>query len=310
MSNESERESSIIFETKITCPPILASYIEDLLWTIEGVYCITENYQLNPEHDQTEPSDLLNLTLLTNNPLGEDLVKMLLVSHPKLLKVCDIVGTRQVEPKDWEDNWKQYWHSISVTPQLTLCPSWEAITPETPEGLVIKLDPENAFGTGLHETTQLALKALEKLSDSLHGFSQVNVMDVGTGSGVLAIYAAKKGCRSVTAIDVDSASIQTARKNAMRNDVAPAINFLDTPLGELCLTPYNVIVVNIIAPVILDIFPDLIVRLDQGGHLILTGLLEKNVQAVRQKMNDSGIRNIIESRQQHWVCLAGDKEEL
>jgi ribosomal protein L11 methyltransferase len=300
------KELATMVEIKVSCPPVLASYLEELLWTVDGAFSVTCYYQHNAQTDQTQLSDLSSVALLTHNPLGEDLVKVLLVNNPRLLKVCTILEAKTLTPKDWEHAWKEHWHPTPVTEKLTLCPSWEAYTPKSPDETVIRLDPENAFGTGAHETTQLALQAMEQYA-ATQDFSRINVMDVGTGSGVLAIYAAMKGCQSVTGLDNDASAVQTARKNAMRNHVGHLVNFLETPLSELCLTRYNLIVVNIIAPVILALWDDLLPRLEKPGQLVLTGLLERNVENLYQKLEGAGFTAIHQTRQNHWFCLSGER---
>jgi ribosomal protein L11 methyltransferase len=303
MSHTATNSHSML-EVRIQCPPVLASYLEELLWTLDGVESVTEHYQSNPAHDETQPSDLSAISLLTRNPLGEDLVKVLLVENPKLLKVCDITGSRWIEEKDWAENWKQYWRPTQVTEKVTVCPTWETYQPRSNNEIVIMLDPECAFGSGTHETTQLMMKALERLSAELD-FSQINVLDVGTGSGILAIYAAKLGCKEVRGVDNDPLAVATAVKNARLNHVDSVSDFTDTPLAELCRTQYDVVLANIIAQVILDLFDDILLRLKPGGRFVASGLIEKSVGLVESKMKESGLTDIQRFRQGDWFALSG-----
>lgn len=296
--------SNAVLEIRIQCPPVLASYLEELLWTIDGVESVGEIYDTTRPDDETRPSDLTHVNVFTRNPLGEDLVKVLMVDNPKLMKVCDITETRWVEEKDWAESWKQFWHPTPITDRLTICPTWEEYTPKTPEETVIRLDPECAFGTGTHETTQLVLKVLEELADA-HDFSKMNIMDVGTGSGILAIYAAKRGCRDVRGVDNDSLAVQTAAQNAKINMMESFTDFTDTPLGELCQTRYDMILANIIAPVILELFPEIMLRLQPGGIFVASGLIETSVGKVEAAMEAVGFKELKRRQQGDWFALSG-----
>ncbi len=296
--------ANAILEVRIQCPPVLASYLEELLWTIDGVESVCETYNNERTDDETRPSDLSYVSILTRNPLGEDLVKVLMVQNPKLMKVCDIVGTKWIEEKDWVESWKQHWKPTLITERLTICPTWEEYIPQSAEEVVIVLDPECAFGTGTHETTQLMLKALEQLADSTD-LSQKNLLDVGTGSGILGIYAAKRGCRDVKGVDNDTLAVQTAAKNAQQNDVENFCDFTDTPLGELCHTRYDIMLANIIAPVILELFPEMLIRLNPGGLFYASGLIETSVGRVEDAMREAGFTDIQRHQQGDWFALSG-----
>ena len=296
--------STAVLEIRISCPPVLASYLQELLWTLNGVQSVGEIYDTTRPDDETRPSDLTHVNLFTTDPLGEDYVKVLMVENPKLMKVCDITETRWVEEKDWAESWKQHWHPTPVTDRLTVCPTWENYTPMHPDETVILLDPECAFGTGTHETTQLMLKTLQTLADA-QDFSQLNLMDVGTGSGILAIYAAKRGCRDLRGIDNDSLAVQTAIQNAKINGVESYIEFTDAPLGELCQTRYDIMLANIIAPVILELFPEMLLRLKPGGMLIASGLIETSVGKVEAAMQAAGFSDFKRRQQGDWFALSG-----
>jgi len=300
---QSATTSNAVLEIRISCPPVLASYLEELLWTIDGVEGVGEVYDHTRPDNQTRPSDLTHVTLYTRNPLGEDLVKVLMVDNPKLMKVCDITDTRWLEEKDWAESWKQYWHPTAITERLTICPTWETYMPKSPDEVVILLDPECAFGTGTHETTQLMLKVLERMADE-RDFSQLNLLDVGTGSGILAIYAAKRGCKDLRGVDNDPMAVQTAIKNAKINGVDNFIDFTDCPLDELCQTRYDVILANIIAPVILELFPEMMLRMNPGGTFVASGLIEKSVGQVEEALKDAGFTDLQRYPQGDWFALS------
>lgn len=296
--------TNAVLEVRIQCPPVLASYLEELLWTIDGVESVCETYNNERTDDETRPSDLSYMSILTRNPLGEDLVKILMVQNPKLMKVCDIVGTKWIEEKDWAESWKQHWKPTHITEKLTICPTWEEYTPQSADEVVIVLDPECAFGTGTHETTQLMLKLLEELAEHTD-LSQKNLLDVGTGSGILGIYAAKRGCREVKGVDNDYLAVQTAIKNTAQNNVDAFCEFTDTPLGELCHTKYDIMLANIIAPVILELFPEMLARLNPGALFYASGLIETSVGKVEAAMQEAGFSEIQRRQQGDWFALSG-----
>lgn len=296
--------TNAVLEVQIHCPPVLANYLEELLWTIDGVESVCEIYNSSHADDVTRPSDLRYITILTRNPLGEDLVKVLMVQNPKLMKVCDIVGTRWIEEKDWAESWKEHWKPTRITEKLTICPTWESYTPPSADAVVMMLDPESAFGTGTHETTRLMLEFLEELADSTD-LSQKNLLDVGTGSGILGIYAAMRGCRDVKGVDNDYMAVQTAIKNAQQNHVEAVCEFTDTPMGELCHTQYDVVLANIIAPVILELFEDMMIRLQPGGLFYASGLIATSVGKVEAAMQAVGFTDIQRRQQGDWFALSG-----
>lgn len=295
--------TNAMLEIRIQCPPILASYLEELLWTVRGVESVGEAYRTDSPSETVEPSDLAYITVLTRDPLGEDWIKVMFVENPKLMKVCDIIGTRWIEEKDWAESWKQYWKPTHVSETLTVCPTWEDYSPQRPDEIVLRLDPECAFGTGTHETTQLMLKALENLSKEID-FSQINMLDVGTGSGILAVYAAKLGCRDVRGVDNDPLAPPVAAKNAELNGVASSCDFTDTPLAELCQTKYDLILANIIAPVILELLPEMLLRLSPGGRMLFSGLIERSIGAVEDALRQNGFIDITRMQQGDWFVLA------
>ena len=131
------------------------------------------------------------------------------------------------------------------------------------------------------------------------------MLDVGTGSGILAVYAAKRGCQDIRGVDNDPLAVQTAIKNAALNAVESVCNFTDTPLAELCQTRYDIILANIIAPVILDLFPDMLLRLNPGGRFYASGLIESSVGRVEAAMKEAGFTDIQQKRQGDWFALSG-----
>ncbi len=193
-----------------------------------------------------------------------------------------------VEEKDWADAWKQFWHVTPVSPTLTIQPSWLSYTPKREDELIIQLDPGAAFGTGTHATTQLVARMLEELASKI-SLSQCSVLDIGCGSGILSIIAIKLGASQCVSLDIDPNAIEATQENATVNGVAHAIHASCTPLEELCLTPHEVILMNITLPVIRLLFTHAVDRLASGGMILLSGIVDHQEAALRECITRHGL---------------------
>lgn len=277
-------------EVTIACQPSDADYVSELIWTVQGVQAVEEVYR-NTESDQISPEDLIALKVFLMPDVSVEAIAGILAGFPG----CEVTHTKTIAREDWSEHWKQHWHPTPITPNLVICPSWESYSGSE---MIIRLDPGNAFGTGTHPTTCLMLQALEKLGD----LSQTSVLDVGTGSGILAIYAAKLGSREVVGVDNDSDAVLTAAENAKMNQV-DWITFSDSPLEERCLTKYDLVLANIIAPVILLLLPEMLSRLADDGVMLFSGLIESSVDSVIASLKDAGFTNIEKFQQGDWFAL-------
>ncbi len=289
-------------EVCVDCDAECAAYLSELIWTLPGVQAIEEVYR-NTEADQIQAEDLTGLKVFLMPETSETALcglKGLLTAFPQ---AC-ISQQKSIGRADWSEHWKQHWHPTPITPSLTICPSWEAYSPRGDE-IVLRLDPGNAFGTGTHPTTCLMLQAMETFAKS-HDFSQMSVLDVGTGSGILAIYAAKLGSQSIVGIDHDTEAVKTAIENAQLNQVE-WIQFSDSPLEERCLTPFDLILANIIAPVILELLPEMLCRLSKDGVFLLSGLIATSVDDVQKALESAGFVDIEKLQLGDWYLLKAQR---
>lgn len=220
---------------------------------------------------------------------------------------------RELAEQDWANSWKEQYHRLRVGRSLVIVPAWEEYTPAAGE-TVLRLEPGMAFGTGLHPTTRLCLAALE--DEMAPGLS---VLDVGTGSGVLAIAAARLGAGRVLAIDADPVAVRVARDNAAANDVSGQVearhaslagggdvpsHFLDGgQLPTLESGTFDLVVVNILAPVITAMAPALAERTAPGGRLIAAGLIDTQEADVLAALQAHGLIPLRCTQEQDWVCL-------
>jgi len=193
--------------------------------------------------------------------------------------------TRAVEEEDWANAWKQHYTTFRVGRRLVIHPIWREYASQ-PDDVVVSLDPGAAFGTGLHPTTRRCLELVETLVQPGD-----HVFDVGTGSGILAIAAAKLGASQVLAVDVDEIAVRAARANVGLNDLSDQVTVAegsaDTPLAE---AEYPIIIANIIARVILALAPQLVAKMRPGGTLITAGIIADRVDEVIEKLEGLGVQ--------------------
>jgi ribosomal protein L11 methyltransferase len=208
---------------------------------------------------------------------------------------------RSVAEDDWTEAWKRQLRVLHIGQRIVIRPSWLDYTP-TPDDVVIQLDPGMAFGTGLHPTTQLCLEALEMLIQP-----GMDVLDVGTGSGILAIAAAKLGARRVIAVDSDPTAIKTARENVAVNGAQEIVSVLDGSPGDV-VGDYDAIAVNILARVIVEMMQrGLPACVRPGGKIVAAGILIDQESDVTATMEQQGITLIERRQRDDWVCLVGER---
>ena len=199
--------------------------------------------------------------------------------------------------EDWANAWKRFYHPTHLGKRLVVCPSWEEYTP-TPEELVMTLDPGMAFGTGTHETTNMCMQLLERcLKPGLR------VMDVGTGSGILAIAAAKLGAQNVLAIDIDPDAVKVAKENVELNHVTKQVRVV---VGDLCKSeamPCEVAVANIVADAICMLAGPMTRHLVKGGLLICSGIIREREADVQKAAKEAGYRQVDRIEKGEWVAL-------
>lgn len=208
-------------------------------------------------------------------------------------------GIEFVKNEDWAEGWKQYFTAVRIGKRLVVKPTWEEFC-ACGEDVVINIDPGMAFGTGTHGTTRLCLDALATL------FEQEDlperVLDVGTGSGILAIAAASLGAKHVLACDIDAEACRTARENAHLNGVESRIEVTDATLESL-EGNFQVVLANILAEENVRLAPELVDRLASGGSLILSGILEEKEHLVIKAFASYNLSGPEITRLEEWSCL-------
>jgi ribosomal protein L11 methyltransferase len=207
---------------------------------------------------------------------------------------------REVKEEDWANAWKAYHPVQHIGERIVIKPTWRAHVASSRE-LIVELDPGMAFGTGQHPSTRLCLLTLERMT--LHA---TRVLDVGTGSGILAIAAALLGAGEVLGCDIDKKSIEVARENVALNHVEKQVRLEVGSLGDwrLEVGSWDLIVINILAPVIIELLPLARPLLNDTGRIILSGLIETQEAEVRAKLAELGLQVIAREQEGDWVMLS------
>jgi ribosomal protein L11 methyltransferase len=209
--------------------------------------------------------------------------------------------TRSVNEEDWANAWKEYYHVTHIGQRLVIRPSWREYTPKDDE-VVLTLDPGMAFGTGIHPTTRLCLERVEQLVQP-----GMRVLDVGTGSGILALAAAKLGAESVYAIDNSSVATESASGNVRMNNLQERIQVVLGVLGEMeaqrMAGQYDLVLANIIAHIIGSIAPQLALVLADNGLLVVSGIIEARRPDAEGPLLAAGLELIHEIKIDDWLAL-------
>lgn len=211
---------------------------------------------------------------------------------------------RTVADEDWADAWKAHYHPLRLGRRLFIVPEWEQPAIE-PDEVVLRLNPGMAFGTGTHPTTTLCLVLLEELSDKLPaGLAAHQVVDWGTGSGILAVAAARLGATDVLAIDIDPVATEAARENAVSNGVAAPAGPVRVAIGT-AVPPgaADLVLANIMADIIIAGAPAVAAGLRPGGHLIASGIIRSRRSDVVATLAAVGLRVERELGEGEWVAL-------
>lgn len=204
---------------------------------------------------------------------------------------------RELAEEDWANAWKVHYQVHRVGRRVVIKPSWQEYESKSAGDVVIDLDPGMAFGTGLHPTTQLCIRALER-----YVRPGTRVLDVGTGSGILAIAAARLGAAAITAVDVDEVAVRAAKENVARNDLSALVTVEHRSAGEQDGDGFDLVVANITARAIAGIAPELAKATRQGGYLLLSGIIAEQSALVRQALRELGLRVVARHKAGDWLA--------
>lgn len=210
---------------------------------------------------------------------------------------------KEVVNKDWASKWKENFKPLKITDRIVIKPTWEEYQLDEEE-IVIDIDPGQAFGTGHHETTESCLQLIED-----YATKDTSLLDIGTGTGILSIAAAKLGVEEIFALDIDPIAIEAARENAQLNQVAEDIEFVTGDLVEMVTKDYDLVVANLLPHIILDLIPELAQVITENSRFILSGIIVEKEGKIRDELEEYGFTINKRVQQGEWVTLVGKTVE-
>ncbi len=219
------------------------------------------------------------------------------------------VTVDETEDIDWINNWKQYFHQFYIDDILVI-PSWEDVKVEDEDRMILHIDPGTAFGTGMHETTQLCIRQLKKYVNS-----ETRLLDVGTGSGILAILSLMFGAKHAVGTDLDPCAVEAVAENCASNGIAPADfemmigniitdRAVQDKVGYGC---YDIVVANILADVLVPLTPVIVNQLKDGGIYITSGIIDDKEETVTEAVKAAGLTVLDVTYQGEWVSVTAQK---
>lgn len=210
---------------------------------------------------------------------------------------------REVREAEWADAWKRYFHTARIGERIVVKPSWEEYEPQ-PGDVVLDLDPGMAFGTGTHGTTILSLESLEQLVQP-----GMTVFDVGAGSGILSVAAAKLGAAAVLAIEYDLVAVETAKENVRTNGVEGIVSVTQGDLLQGVDGQADIIVANLIADLIVKMAPELTARLKPAGCFLGSGIIKDRLADVTEVLAQNGLTVSRVTEAGEWATLVACRSE-
>ncbi|MBI4548026.1 MAG: 50S ribosomal protein L11 methyltransferase [Ignavibacteriae bacterium] len=211
------------------------------------------------------------------------------------------VRIKEIQEENWNVLWEQTIQPIEIGQKLVVKPSWCDYN-NIENRIIIQIDPKMSFGTGYHETTRLILQLLERYVDA-----EYSILDVGMGTGILAIAGVKLGTTTAVGIDVDDWSIENARENVESNCVADKVAIFKKPIDELESPPADLITANLTLNSIIELLQHFRSHLRDGGLLLLSGLLQSDRQAMTKHLRDHHFEVIEQLTENEWIALAAQK---
>ena len=216
----------------------------------------------------------------------------------------------ETEDKDWINNWKEFFHQFYVD-DILIVPSWEEVKEEDKDKMILHIDPGTAFGTGMHETTQLVIRQLKK-----YVTRGAEILDVGTGSGILGITALKLGAGHVVGTDLDPCAVSAVQDNKEANQIED--DSFDMMIGniiddvevqnEVGYERYDIVAANILADVLVPLTPVIVHQMKKGAYYITSGILDVKEEVVKEAVQKAGLTLVEVTRQGEWVCVTARKD--
>ncbi|MBM7623145.1 50S ribosomal protein L11 methyltransferase [Sporohalobacter salinus] len=283
--------------TKQEALAAISSILDDL-----GVRSLIKEEVKNEKSDD-------NLVIKFYLPVDKSLEAKLSVLKSKIKYLPDYnidLGSGRIESdsipdQDWSKNWKENFKPQQITDRLVIKPTWEEYQ-ATPKEKIIEIDPGMAFGTGTHETTTMCLEAIEEYSKQCS-----NLLDIGTGTGILSIGAYLLGIKDITAIDIDEKAVRIAKENLELNKINEGVEVKQSNLAKEIDGSYELVVANLLPHIILDLIPSLSQLLEEDSIFILSGITQEKKAIIEEKLEKFSLQILEVKESGEWVTLVGKR---
>ena len=299
-----EKDEKILLQLKILLGSLgIKSYAEDSIDSLD---------ELSKSSCQEKLDDLLSENYITNKIILCSYSEDQLIEYKKQIEkiFADKITTHlsSYETADWAEGWKDNFKPIE-TKRFLVCPPWDLVETKGKQRIII--EPAMAFGTGQHATTQVCLELLENYQPEQAKRETLDVLDLGTGSGILAVAAKKEGFHSVDALDIEEDSVRAAKTNAELNHVTFYVekNELAPFKAKNKNKKYDLIFANILLPVLVEVVPQMSNIMKPQGEIILSGLITSQREEMKKVCVDSGFMFVEEIEKDDWIGLRLRKKE-
>jgi len=298
-------EVKIIFDSKNK--EFAADLISNVFYELglSGVVIEDAEMPLSPDGPADHPPPRQNavsayLPKTENLTNRMDFIKERLLELSRQYHIRNRIVCREIDESDWAESWKEYFWPQKIGKKIVIKPSWREYVP-LPDDIIVEIDPGMAFGTGTHPTTRLCVQMIETYLQKGNSF-----LDVGTGSGILMVAAAKLGAARLTGIDQDILAVEIARKNLLLNQIDPnKFDVLAADLADTINEKFHFITANILTETIVRLLDQVGNNLLDGGIIVCSGIIEEKKDPVLVKMEKTGFDILEMVIQEKWVAIAG-----
>ena len=298
-------EARVVFESSDfkTAIALISDIFHD--FNLQGV--IIETPEVEPgidwaENDITIPHDN---AVIGYFPKNDQLFDRRRILEAQLLRLKQTINMtykviyHDIDEQDWAESWKKYFYTEKITEKLVIKPSWRDYAPK-PNEIILEIDPGMAFGTGAHPTTRMCIKLIEKMINPKDSF-----LDVGTGSGILMIAAAKLGAAKMMGIDTDEVAVSVAEQNLLKNHINPDI--FEVKTGNLVsgvIGRFSLVTANILSEIIVELLDDIHAVLEKNGIFICSGIIKSKQKMIEKKLAAMGFEVLETAIEEDWVAIA------
>lgn len=290
---------------------LAADLISDIFYEFKLQGVVVEGPESEPDEGWGDDAEKMpdDYSVTGYFPVNEQTEKKCKILENELTRlrnensIISTVGYQEIDEEDWAESWKTYFHPENITENIVVRPTWREYYP-TQNEIVLEIDPGMAFGTGTHPTTALCISMIEKYLEPGNSF-----LDIGTGSGILMVAAAKLGAGKIWGTDTDEVAVEIARKNLLLNKIKPEkFKVTNSNLADAVEDQFDIVVANILSEVILVLLDDIKKTMTEHSVFICSGIIEKSGHEVMQKMANLGFEVLEIREKQNWVSIACTKK--